>query len=183
MKKRSTIDFSKHIVLETHFKNENHSLDIWDLKLPNKEFENRIKFINSCGILTVDGDFGRWSFNREFHPSALGCVSDYYWCEKLQIGSQQEYSKYDSDKTKKEIKLLIKSGLKDYGYSGDELKRLKLEFTDLLNYVDDEIEYIQKAYREIEIYDNEIIPFVKTKFVQLDVIFDAFEELCKRIKL
>lgn len=181
-KKRTDIDFSKHIVLESHFKNENHSLDVWDLKLNDNSYYHRVKFINSCGVLTVDGDFGRWSFNREFHPSKNGYVSDYYWCEKLQIGSKQEYSKYDSEKTKKELKNLIKSGLKEYGYEGNELTKLKEDFKELLDYVDDEIAYSNKAYRGTEIYDYELIPFCKTIDNWLLAVFDAFEELCKRIE-
>lgn len=181
-KKRTNFDFSKHILLETHFKNDNHSLDIWDLKLPTSSNMFRVKFINTCGILVVDGDFGRWSFCREFHPSADGYVSEGYWFEKLSIGSQQQYAKYDAEKTEKELKKWIKSGLKDYGYEGEELRKLKEQFTDLLDYVDDEIEYTQKAFRETDIDDYEYIPFVKTQFVQLDIIFDAFEELCKRMK-
>lgn len=181
-KKRTDFDFSKHIVLETHFKNDNHSLDIWDLKHPDSSNMYRIRFINSCGILTVDGDFGRWSFCREFHPSADGYVSDGYWCEKLTIGSRQQYSEYSAKETEKELRKWIKSGLKDYGYKGEELRKLKEQFTDLLPYVEDEIEYTQKAFRETDVDDYEYIPFVKTQFVQLDIIFDAFEELCKRMK-
>jgi hypothetical protein len=181
-KKRTKVDFSKHIVLETHFKNDYHSLDIWDLKAPDSNYYHRVRFINSCGILTVDGDFGRWTFNREFHPSADGGVSDSYWFEKLRIASRQEYSKYDGDKTRKELNKLIKSGLKDYGYEGDELKKLKEQFRELLDCVDDEFEYTYKAYRETDIDDYELIPFCKTVDFWLEVVFDAFEELCNRMK-
>jgi hypothetical protein len=182
LKKRTTVDFSKHIVLETHFQNENHSLDIWDMKIPDSNYTHRIKFINSCGILTVDGDFGRWTFCREFHPSAEGYISDGCWGEKLSIGSEQTYSKYDAERTEKEIKQLIRKGLKEYGYEGDELKQLKEQLTDLLPYVDDELEYTYKAYRECDI-DYELVPFCKTTHRWLEVIFDAFEELCRRERL
>jgi len=179
--KRTTIDFSKHIVLETHFKNENHSLDVWDMKLPNSEYTNRIRFVNSCGTLTVNGDFGNWVFCREFHPSADGYVSTGYWSEKLRIASQQTSAEYDSERTENEIKRLIKSGLKEYGYKGSELKKLKESFTDLLQYVDDQFEYTYRAYRESEI-ENELIPFLETRHVWLDIVYDAFDELCNRIE-
>lgn len=182
IKKRTTVDFSKHIVLETHFKNDNHSLDIWDLKLPDSNYKNRVRFINSCGTLTVSGDFGNWVFCREFHPSTEGYVSDGYWAEKLRISSQQTSAKYDSERTEKEIKLLIKKGLKDYGYEGAELKKLKEEFKELLEHTEDELDYTYHAYRESDIDDYELIPFIKTGHRWLEVIFDAFEELCKREK-
>lgn len=183
LKKRTTVDFSKHVILETHFKNEHHSLDIWDMKQLDSNYTHRVTFINSCGILTITGDFGRWSFCREFHPSADGYVPDGYWGEKLSIGSEQTYSKYDAERTEKEIKYYVRKGLKEYGYVGDELRKLKEQFTDLLPYVYDEIEYTQKAFRETDIDDYELIPFCKTAHRWLSVVFDAFEELCRREKL
>lgn len=183
LKKRTQADFSKHIVLETHFKNENHSLDIWDLKLPDSNYTNRVRFINSCGSLTVTGDFGNWVFCREFHPSADGYVSDGYWGEKLSMSSVQEYSKYDSERTEKEIRRYIRIGLKEYGFEGDELKKIKEQFKELLEHTEDELSYTHFAYRESEIEDYEIIPYVKTAHRWLFVVFDAFEELCKREKI
>jgi hypothetical protein len=182
IKKRTTVDFSKHIVLETHLKNDNHSLDIWDIKLPDSNYTNRIRFINSCGTLTINGDFGNWVFCREFHPSPDGYVSDGYWAEKLQIGSVQESAKYDSERTEKEIKHWIRKGLKDYGFEGKELKTKKEQFKELLEHTEDELSYTHFAFRESEINDYELIPYCKTGYRWLEVIFDAFEELCKREK-
>lgn len=181
--KRTDVDFSKHILTETHYKDEvtGHSLDIWELRLPNTSWY-RVIFINSCGILTVDGDYGRYSFCREFHPSENGYVSDGYWNEKLRIGNDLVYDRYDAEETKKEIKKLIKSGLKDYGYEGKQLKKLKEQFTDLLVHVEDKIAYEYHAYRDTDIDDYEMIPYVKEKNIRLDIIFDAFDEICNRIK-
>jgi hypothetical protein len=181
MKNRTGIDFSKHIVLETHFKNDNHNIDIWDLKKPYSNYTNRVRFINSCGTLTVNGDFGNWVFCREFHPSADGFVSDGYWSEKLHISSQQTSAKYDSERTEKAIRKLIKSELKEYGYEGEELRKLKEEFKELLNYVDDEIEYKCMAFRHLSI-DYELIPFCETRHIWLSIVYDAFDELCRRLK-
>lgn len=183
IKNRTAVDFSKHIVLETHFKNENHSLDIWDLKLPDSDYTHRVRFINSCGTLTVSGDFGNWVFCREFHPSEDGYVSDGYWTEKLKIHSVQDSSEYDSERTEKEINLMIKKGLKEYGFEGDELKNKKEQFKELLEHTEDELSYTYFAYRESNIGNYELIPYCKTRYPRLDIIFDAFDELCKRKKL
>jgi hypothetical protein len=180
--KRTAVDFSKHILTETHFKDEitGHTLDVWDLKVPNTNWY-RVVFINSCGVLTVDGDYGRYSFCREFHPSAEGAVSDGYWHEKLRIGNDLEWDRYDAEETEKEIKNLIDGGLEDYGYEGEELEKLKEQFTDLLGYVDDKIAYEYHAYRDTDIDDYEMIPYVKKHNVRLDIIFDAFDEICRRL--
>lgn len=185
MGKRTKVDFSKHEIIETHFQNEHHSLDVWDMKAPDSEYYHRVKFINSCGVLTITGDFGRWSFCREFHPSKDGGVSDGYWNEKLSILSKQEYAHFDSEGTKKELKKLVRSGLKDYGYTGEKLKEAKEWFKSLIEVVDDEYEYIYEAYRGYErpsFIDHEDIPFVKTQYIWLSIVYDAFEELCKRMK-
>ena len=182
IKKRTDADFSKQLLKETHFKCEKtgHNLDVWELKLPNTNWY-RVIFINSCGILTVDGDYGRYSFCREFHPSPNGYVSDHYWLEKLRIGNDLKWDEYDAEETKKEIKTLIKKGLKDYGYEGEELQKLKRQLTDLLDHVEGEISYKYHAYRDLDIDDWELIPYVKQRNIRIDIIFDAFEEICKRL--
>lgn len=181
--KRTDVDFTKHILSETHFKDDTtgHSLDVWELRLPNTSW-HRVIFINSCGILTVDGDYGRYSFCREFHPSSKGYVSDGYWQEKLRIGSDLEYDRYDAEATRKELKELIKTGLKDYGYEGKELKKLKNQLKELKDHVDDKYEYIYHAYRGDIDLDYEMIPYVKEENIRLKIIFDAFDEICNRIK-
>lgn len=88
MDKRTNVDFSEHIVIETHFKNDNHNIDIWDLKLPDSDYIHRVTFINSCDRMMVKGDFGNWVFSREFHPSKNGGVNSYYWDEKLKTSEE-----------------------------------------------------------------------------------------------
>ena len=181
--KRTNVDFTKHELRESHFKCEvtGHTSDIWELKVPNTMW-HRVIFINSCNVLTVDGDYGRYSFCREFHPSAEGGVSDHYWLEKLRTGSDLVWDKFDSEATRKEIEELIESGLEEQGYEGGELERLKDQFRDLLTYVDDKIEYEYHAYRYCDI-DYDLIPYVKEDNVRLDIIFDAFDEICNRRKI
>lgn len=181
-KKRTDVDFSKHIIKESHFKCDitGHTSDIWEIRLPDTMW-HRVIFINSCGVLTVDGDYGRYSFCREFHPSEEGYVSNSYWAEKLRIGNDLTWDSYDAEATEDEIKELIDSGLEDYGYKGEELEKLKEQFTDLLDYVDDKIAYEYHAYRDIDFDGYEMIPYRKEHNVRLDIIFDAFEEICSRI--
>jgi hypothetical protein len=54
MKNRTGTDFSKHNLQIT--KSETYS--IYDLKLPDSEYRQRIKFINIDGVLLVKGDYG-----------------------------------------------------------------------------------------------------------------------------
>jgi len=184
---RRNVDFSKHILLETHYTNPitKHNLDVWDFKLPDSEYTNRVTFINSCGVLTVTGDFANWVFDREFHPSPDGFVSDGYWAGKLRQSSQQESSHYDAKETEKELLELIESGLEEQGYKDSELFRAKEFYEELLNYVDDEIEYTYHAYRDYsrpDFLDHEDIPFCKSLHTWLEIVFDAFDYICKRLK-
>ncbi len=108
-----------------------------------------------------------------------------YWTEKLIISSSQQPFKYDPEATANELQKGIKSELEEYGYEGDELKKVKEWYTDLLTHTDDEIEYTYKAYRNdnpVEM-DFENIPFCEEYKAHLPVIFDAFEEICERLKI
>lgn len=180
---RTHVDFSKHILYETHYTNPitKHNLNVWELKIPDS-WLYRVIFINSCGVLTVDGDVGRYSFCREFHPSKDGGVSECYWLEKLRIGNDLVWDRYDSEKTAKEIEELIETGLEDYGYEGKQLEKIKEQLTDLLKYVDDEIEYKYHAFRGYIDLDYDMIPYVKEENYRLDIIFDAFDHICKMMK-
>lgn len=179
---RTNTDFNKHILYETHYKNPitGHNLDVWELKIPNTVLY-RIIFVNSCGVLTVSGDFGRFSFCREFHPSKDGYVSDGYWLEKLKIGNDLVWDRYDSEETEKEIKELIKTGLEEYGYEGKRLKQLKQQLRDLLEYVDDEVAYKYHAFRGDIDLDYDMIPICQKESHRLNIIFDAFDYICEKM--
>lgn len=179
---RTNTDFSKHTLYETHYTNPvtGHNLDVWELKLPNTSWY-RINFINSCGILTVDGDYGRFSFCREFHPHKDTGVSDCYWLEKLRIGNDLVWDRYDSEETAKEINELIETGLEEYGYEGEKLEKVKQQLTDLLDYVDDEIDYKYHAFRGYIDLDYDMIPFRKEENHRLNIIFDAFDYICEKM--
>lgn len=179
MKKRTSIDLSKHVITVT----EQENLLVHHFKIPNT-YMNSVKFINTNGIMAVTGDFGNWIFCREFHPSAEGMVSDHYWLEKLQIASSQVGDEFDSKSTREEIELGLKSQLEEYGYYGDELEKMKEYYNDLLDYVDySEWEYTAYAYSNMPSFlDAESVPFVKDTKTWLKIIFDCFDEMCNRIK-
>ena len=183
-KKRSSWDFKDHTHTVEIFKSEEGNEIRVDHFRKGTSNMGYIKFVNDPRGLSIFGDFGNWIFCRPFVPSDDGFVSDGYWNEKLKIGSSQDHSVFDSEETAKELKTMIKSGLKDYGYSSSELKEVKNWFKHLLSCVDDELEYTYEAYRgdNPTCLDYDYIPFCKKGSVQLQIIFDAFDEICRRLK-
>ncbi len=174
--KRTGLEFENHVLTIT----EQDGLVVHHLKKPNTVCDN-IKYINTNGILAVTGDYSNWIFCREFHPTADGYVSEGYWREKLKIGSCQEPSKYDPEKTEEEIRELLKDEDEDSPLiEGDK------EFLNgLLSYVDDELSYTYSAYRDIprnSKFDYENIPYVKTVSYHFLAILDGFDEICRRMK-
>ena len=181
---KSRLKRVEHISFDEHklYITEKDGLLIHHLKKPDTIICN-VKFINTNGVLLVTGDFGNWVFCREFHPSADGHVSDYYWVEKLIINSVQEGEEFDSEATIKEIEEGINGGLAEYGYEGDELKEAISYYEDILRYSDAEWEYVGYAYSHIPGFmDAESVPNVKSIKTRLQIVFDAFEEICDRIK-
>lgn len=182
--KRTGIDFSEHELIIT----KNDNVLIHHLKKPNTVMDN-VKFINVEGVLLVTGDYSRWSFCREFHPSAEGRVSDYYWCEKLSIGSSQTYSDYSPDKTHETLVEELDNYIKDKTEENPKFDE-ENEDDDILNYykncisnTDDELDYTYCAYRNLpKGIDGESVTFMKKIKPQLQVVFDAFEEICRRMK-
>jgi hypothetical protein len=184
MKKRTDFDFSNHTHrVEIFTSTKGNEIRVDHFQVGNKK-RGYIKFVNDDNGLSVFGDFGNWIFCRPFHPMVNDFVSDGYWLEKLRAYSSQVYSEYDGKATAKEIQLLIDGGLEEYGYKDEELETIKEWYTDLLTYTDDEIEYTYHAYRDYGKpcnVDYENIPFCKKINPQLEIIFDAFDEICKRM--
>lgn len=182
--KRTGIDFSEHELIVT----KNDSVLIHHLKKPNTIMDN-VKFINIEGVLLVTGDYSRWSFCREFHPSSDGHVSDYYWCEKLSIGSSHTYSDYSSEDTHERLKELLKEYIEEKKEENPDFDEEDTDneiteyYRECMSKVDDELEYTAYAYREYPNgFDSESVVFMKKIKPQLQVVFDAFEEICRRIK-
>lgn len=172
MKKRTDIDFSKHTLTVT----KAPGYMVYDFGKPGSSC-NRIKFINTSGIMAVTGDFGNWIFCREFHPSEDGRVSDQYWCEKLKIASVQEPYEYDEDGTHKRLLTELKEE--------EELTEEEKEYLEeCLRLTDMEFDYDAYAYRQgVGRYeDSESIIKVRRVKIWLQYIFDGFDEICSRLK-
>ena len=184
-KKRINVDFSKHQHSREIFTNEKGKEIIVDhFKVPDTYY-GYIKFTNTDDSLLVTGDYGNWVFNRPFVPEKENFVSDSYWLEKLRMSSQQRFEELDWDYIDKEIKFLIKKGLKEYGYSGEKLKQAKEWFSELLEECGDKLSYEAKAYRDCympDFIDYDMIPYHKEIPAWLLIVFDAFDEICRRIK-
>lgn len=171
--KRSTIDFSKH-ELEI-IKNENVLIHI--LQRPNSSI-CKVVFINTMGVCSVTGDFGNWIFCREFHPSKDGQVSGGYWDEKLNMHSVQNSDEFNTEQTEKDIDYYVENYVNE-DTSEEELNWIE----ELRENTDDEYNYIHKAYRDHPSdVDTEYIPLGKVRNPRLNIIYDAFEEICSRIK-
>lgn len=173
--KRTKFDFSKHEVLVT----KTDDVLIHHLKLPGTVMDS-VKFINTNGIMAVTGDYGNWIFCREFHPSGgnNGGVSDSYWLEKLKISSCQNPYRYDSEATATEIREILNN-------PEEELTDEEKEYLQQgLREVDDELDYTYHAYRNTvgRWQDLEYVPHVKKLPAQLHYVFDAFDEICRRLK-
>lgn len=171
--KRTSIDFSKHIVEVS----QSEGLLVHHLRIPNS-YRNSIKFINTNGIMAVTGDFGNWIFCREFQPSAEGAVSDGYWCEKLGMASTQTYSNFSQKETQLAIQELLSTE--------EDLTEGETEYlNECLSAVEEgEFDYTRVAYRENvgRFEDAESVPFRKEINVWLSYIFDGFDEICRRMK-
>jgi hypothetical protein len=176
--KRTGIEFEKHELIIT--KSSDAEIIIHDLKKPDTVC-GRIKFINAFGILIVLGDYGHWMFNRSFIPYPGEYVSDGYWNEKCEMEAQE----YDSEETKKELENGIKSGLEEIGYTGDKLAAAKEFYEKCLFYVDcSEWEYTAFAHGEYKpgFIDHEDVPHCKKTKQWLRIVFDGFDEICRRLK-
>jgi len=175
-------DFSEHTHVVEEFKSDKGNTVRIDHLRKGSSNHGYVRFVNDDYGLSVFGDFGNWIFCRPFVPSNKGYVCVSYWNEKLKISSSQDHARYDSDETEKEIKELINGRLEEYGHEGEELEKLKDWYTDLLDYTDDEIDYMYHAFRSGDSPDDyENVPFAKKGSYQLLIVFDAFNEICRRI--
>lgn len=178
--KRTRINFSNHI-LET---NTAYYLSTYHLKKANNSVTNNIKFIITNGVTIVTGDFGNFMFCREFIPSKDEFVDDSYWLGKFEMHSEQIGKEYSEEETIKELEYQIESGLEEYGYENNKLIDAKLYYEDLLNYTDNSNDYLTYIDKTIPSFlERENIPYVKTIKYNLLIVFDAFDEICKRLEI
>ncbi|MBA4852049.1 hypothetical protein [Emticicia sp. BO119] len=168
--KRTKIDFSKHELTITQI-NEKATTHL--LKKPDT-YIHSVKFTNIDGVLLVTGDFGNWVFCRSFYPSKDEKVSDGYWCEKAVISSTQITHEYDSEKTEKSIKELLQE---------DWNEEEKEYLNELLDHTYDGREYKDYAYNHRPSgFEYESIPYGESVKPWLKAVFDAFDEICDRVK-
>lgn len=184
MKKRTNWDFSEYSHRVEIFKSESGKEIRVDHLQKDSSRIGYVKFVNDSEGLSVFGDFGNWVFCRPFHPSADGFVSEMYWIEKLNMHSCQDPYDYDCDSTREDIEDLVSFELEENGFKGEKLEQAKSYLNDLLDYVDDPIEYKYHAFRYSmpSFFDCEDIPFVQKYKPQLEIVFDAFEHICFIIK-
>lgn len=177
--KRTNLEFEDHELIVTQ---EGNTM-VHYLKKPNTRIDS-IKFINSNGIMAVTGDYGNWIFCREFHPTEKdNAVSDSYWEEKLRIASSQRPYEYDEEATIENIGRITREKNDEKELTEDEREYLK----SLIEAAQegDEHTYNRFAYENGvgRFSDYESIPTARTKTKYwLKVIFDAFEEVCRRMK-
>jgi hypothetical protein len=173
--KRTGVEFEKHELIVC----SERGLLIHHLKKPDTICGN-IKFVNIEGALIVLGDYGHWMFCRQFHPTEDGYVSDGYWLEKCDMEGQE----FDPEETQKEIEAGINGGLAEIGYEGNELKQAIEYYKSCLNYLDTEWEYVAFAHgsNKPSFIDHSDVPFVKKTKQWLRIVFDGFDEICRRIK-
>lgn len=171
---RTNIDFSKHELIIK----ESEDLLVHHLKIPDRVLNN-IKFINTNDILAVTGDFGNYIFCREFHPSPDGYVSDGYWKEKMTYISTQEPNEFDEEGTINEINELLSDV--DQDLTEEEIEYLN-ECLDKVN--EGKFDYERFAYREGvgRFQDAESVPYCSDTINWLKIVFDGFDEICRRLK-
>lgn len=177
MKSRTDIDWSNHKVDVT----EHPGVLIHHIRIDGRSLHN-VKFINAGGILAVTGDFGNWIFCREFHPSKEGGVSDGYWNEKLRISSVQDSDEWDAEATKRQLIHQLSEYLLDKGETHED--QTTEYYQECISKCDEhEFDYTYYAYREYPSnWDSECVVFVKKTKQSLKCVYDAFDEICRRIK-
>jgi hypothetical protein len=178
------LDWSKHVF--TQQRAEDAKTYIYQLKIPDSIMK-RVRFTITDGVTLVTGDYGRWTFCREFHPRYGGRVSDGYWLEKLSIGSKQQYQEYDAgltvealEKRKKEYMEQSKEEDADFDPDTDEGVNW---YDDCISMADtNEGRYTSWAYDNLPPYfEDESIPIERRIDTWILIIFEAFEEMCRRM--
>lgn len=179
--KRTGIDWSKH---ELHVKVTNDLL-VHDLRIGDSPTQ-RVKFINTNGIMVVTGDFCNWVFCREFHPSADGYTSGMYWVEKAESYSSQDVMEWDKEATEKSLKEKIEEHKYECKEAGIDVNEQLIEYYEgCLERVHDNIlDYEYFAYRELPSkMDYEDVIFEKDYKHWFKIVLDAFDEICRRMKV
>ena len=186
-KKYSDWDFSKYLLeIKKDELTTIHTLTLKDSGL------GRVNFINVMDRLLVTGDFGNWVFCRSFIPSSEGYVSPNYWAEKGVIQSSQELEEFDKEATEKELKEYLEEYISEnYNMEADEYLANYDDDDETIDYIngcierieDGEFDYKRYAYREKpSTWDCEDVIYCTKYKIWLLIVFDAFNEICRRIE-
>lgn len=180
--KRTGMDFENHILTITEAKDFGV---IHYLHKPNT-LTDSLKFINVGGVMSVTGDYGNWIFCREFIPSASSMrVSNGYMAEKLSISSCQEFKDFDHAATIAELKVKLQDYKEDCAFEEKEEDDDMIEYyeTCIDKASEHKLDYTAYAYREMpKGIDYEDVVFIEDYKYWLKMVFDAFEEICLKLK-
>jgi len=178
--KRTSIDWSKHeIIIQDHPEADQI---VHYFKRPDTIMQS-VKFINTHGILAVTGDYGNWIFCRSFVPSAESdFVSDGYWKEKIRTVSTQSTKEWDAEKMREALNEKIEELEDIYGDQQDKIDKAREYYSECLEYVDDEHEYIEFARYHPVFMDYEDLVLVYATPFWLLAIFDAYDEIVRRLR-
>ena len=187
--KRTGVDWSKHELAIDEYRSGKFGFLIHILKVPDSRF-GMVVFTNIFSEfdnqLLVTGDYSDWIFCRAFTPSPNESVDDNYWLEKLSISNYNiQYKHYDSELTVASLKKEMKRVIEDEEfYYGEKEKTEYLDYLkDCIIEADDEISYTYQAYRNMPVWlDNGSVIMEYSMDIHLKVVFDAFEEICRRLK-
>jgi hypothetical protein len=173
-KKRRDSDFSKH-KLEIK---KTELMIMHKLFLPEQPNCENVEFYNikdnARGILVVNGAWDKHIFDRAFIPVSGGKVSDLYWAEKCKTKPE-----YNADETYDNIQNYIKTLRKEN--RGVDIKEDIAFLKEFLKETEDE--FIANSFLETTRYDDFLEPYELLAYSKsfLNPIFDAFEEICRRL--
>ncbi len=185
--KRTGLEFENHIYTEQTYSTEDGPhMNVCTLKKPDTGCD-LVRFIVGHGITVATGDYGEWVFDREFTPSGKGGVSDGYWKEKLcKHDSGASGEEFDPEGTREEIVEQLTPAWQEENLGREWTE----EETEYLNECIDATQdgctfaYEYVAYRNNVGWfeDGESVPFVTKTKTGLLYVFDAFDEMCRRLK-
>ena len=174
MRKRTDMDWSKHIV---EAETVGDFATIHRLRIPDS-ICLMVEFINmhDRGLL-VRGDFGSWIFSQCFYPSRDGEVLEQYWLEKLLIANnRQDVHDFSRGVLDAEIEDLV-----EFSKEAGRYNQTK-DFIESLRLCASKEEVVSSWDYAPNWVDPEDYPEGLDICERLKIIFDAFDEICRRMK-
>lgn len=146
------------------------------LKIPGRGNFNAVVLTNVAGVCVVTGDYGNWVFCRQFVPSSGGSASPSYMDEKLRIASKQVTHSFDEESLLENAKLALKEELEN---GETNARRVELFQQVIDSQPGSEQDYFE-LLKDFSDVDHECYPSYKSRDVWLDIIYSAFDEMCRR---